>query len=386
MMALILGTSAVFAQKGRVTQANSFFTSGKLDQAKKMIDEAMKDESCADYVKGFFIKGQIYQAIFESPLDNYKKLSANSLDVAWDAYQEVIKLDVKKKYTKKLNTQYKNLATDYINQAVTAYNKNMFKDAFKYFEMSLQIKADNIYTSGKTIAVDTPIIFNAAVAAQKANDNNNAIKYYKKSLEYNYEVARCYAMLASTLKANGQEEEAVKYLHEGYQKFPSDEYMIVELINYYLLGSEPERAEEFLDAAIKNDPKNASFYRAKGTLYEKMKNLEGAAQMYTKALEIDPKDFAAQYNLGNIKLIAAIEFHKKVQDIVDIEEYNKEVEKVFVMYAETVPFFEKAREINPEDQNTIITLRELYFKLRNKDEKYQAKYDEIDAKYKALGL
>ena len=92
--------------------------------------------------------------------------------------------------------------------------------------------------------------------------------------------------------------------------------MLVELINHYLLGGEPEKAEVYLDAAIKQDPKNASFYRAKGTLYEKTERPAQAEEMYVKALELDPKDFLAQYNLGNIKLTEAINFHKKVQDIV----------------------------------------------------------------------
>ena len=64
--------------------------------------------------------------------------------------------------------------------------------------------------------------------------------------------------------------------------------------------------------------------------------------MYVKALELDPKDFLAQYNLGNIKLTEAINFHKKVQDIVDVNEYNKELEKVYIAYESVIPYFEKS--------------------------------------------
>ena len=156
--------------------------------------------------------------------------------------------------------------------------------------------------------------------------------------------------------------------------------MLVELINYYLLGGEPEKAEVYLDAAIKQDPKNASFYRAKGTLYEKMEQPEKAEGMYVKALELDPKDFLAQYNLGNIKLSVVIEFHKKVLDIADVNEYNKEMEKVFEGYESVIPYFEKALELNPDEKNTVTTLKELYFKLRNKDPKYQEAYDVMKAK------
>lgn len=375
-MILLFCASFTYAQKGKVTQAISYFTSGKLDEAKKLIDEAIVHESCVDFDKAYFVKGQIYQAIFESPLKDYKKLDPNALDVAWDAYQKVIELDVKKKYTKKLQTQYNNLIIDYTNKAVEFYNAESFKEALAAFKKVLAVETSEIVNSQ---SVDTAVLFNAGVSAQRAGIYDEAEKYYKESLKHNYEPARTYAMLANVLKEQGKVEESISYLHKGYELFPNDPYMLVELINYYLLGGEPEKAEVYLDAAIKQDPKNGSFYRAKGTLYEKMKEPVRAEEMYVKALEVDPKDFLAQYNLGNIKLTTIIEFHKKVQDIIDVNEYNKELEKVYAGYASVIPYFEKARELNPTERNTLSTLKELYFKLRNNDPSYMTKYEEVKA-------
>ena len=73
--------------------------------------------------------------------------------------------------------------------------------------------------------------------------------------------------------------------------------MLVELINYYLMGDTPAKAEEFLDAAIKQEPNKAEYYRAKGSLYEKLNQPEKAEAMYIKTLELNPNDFFAQYNL-----------------------------------------------------------------------------------------
>lgn len=377
---LLFCVSLGFAQKGKVAQANSYFTSGKLDEAKRHIDEAMKHEACADYINGYFAKGQIYQAIFESPLQDYKKLDANALDKAWEAYQKVIELDVKKKYEKKLNTQYQNLIIDYTNKAIEYYNAEDFKSALTAFKRVLEIENSPIIVKEGVAKIDTAVIFNAGVAAQRAGDFVDAEKFYKETLKYNYEPARTYAMLANVLKEQGKTEEAVQYLHKGYELYPNDSYMIVELINYYLTGGEPEKAEKYLDAAIAQDPKNASFYRAKGNLYEKMKDLKRAEEMYVKTLEIDPKDFIAQFNLGNIKLIELNEFHKKVLDIVDVNEYNAEMKKVFEGYVQVLPYFEKALELNPDEENTLSILKEIYFRLRNQDPMYQKKYDEVQAK------
>lgn len=247
------------------------------------------------------------------------------------------------------------------------------------FKRVLEIENSPIVTQGNAPKVDTAVIFNAGVSAQRDGNLAEAENFYKQSLKYNYEPARTYAMLANVLKEQGKEAEAVEYLHKGYELFPDNSYMLVELINYYLLGGEPEKAEIYLDAAIKQDPKNASFYRAKGTLYEKMQQPEKAEGMYVEALKLDPKDFLAQYNLGNIKLTEIINFHKKVIDIVDVNEYNKELDKVYIGYESVVPYFEKALELNPNEKNTMSTLKELYFKLRNFKPEYQKKYDDIKA-------
>lgn len=382
IMILFFCANSIFAQKGKVTQAISYFTSGKLKEAKEMIDVAIEHEACVNWDKAYFTKGQIYQAIYESDNKDYKKLDPNALNKAWDAYQKVIELDVKQKYPKKLGTQYQNLIFDFTNQAVGYYNAQNFKDALKSFERVLEIQKSPFITEGNEPKVDTVIMFNAAVAAQKANDFATAERLFKETLKYNYEAAKTYPVLAAVLKEQGKEEEAIEYLHKGYEANPENVDILVELINYYLFGGKPEEAERYLDAAIKQAPNNPSFYRAKGNLYEKMNKMDQAEAMYRKALELNPKDYTAQLNIGNIKLTAVNELQKKVSEIQDLDAYNKGVEQLMTAYQEVLPYFEKAYELKPEERSTWGILKELYFRMRNKDPKYMAKFEEFNAKLK----
>ncbi len=380
ILILLVCATVAFAQKGKLTQATSYFTSGKLDKAKELVDEAIAHEACVNYDKAYFVKGQIYQAIFESPVADYKKLDPNALDKAWEAYQKVIELDVKKKYGKKLETQYRNLVIDYTNQAVDRYNKEDFKGALIAFKRVLEIENSPVMTLEQPAKTDTAVIFNTAVAAQKAGDFPEAEKYYKETLKLNYEPARAYAMLANVLKEQGKEEEAITYLHKGYELFPDNSYMLVELINYYLNSGESEKAEVYLDAAIKQDPNNASFYRAKGTLYEKTKQQDKAKEMFEKTLELDPKDFYSQIMLSNFKLEEVNAYAEKVNNIVDVNEYNKEIENVYKSYELLIPDFEKCLDLKPGDINAMQVLKALYYKLRNRDSQYLKKYEEMQAK------
>ncbi|WP_321297803.1 tetratricopeptide repeat protein [Marinifilum fragile] len=378
ILVMILSVSAVFAQKSKVTGAQNFLTSGKLDKAKEAIDEGIQHEKCVNYSKAYLIKGKVYQGIFESPLPAYKDLDKNPLDVAYAAYLKALELDEKGKMVKPVKAQMTNMIPDYTNEAVNRYNDGDYAGALVAFERVLEIEAMDMFKDNPV--VDTAVIFNAGMAAQKAENLEKAIKYYKQSIDYNYGGAKSYANLANALKTNGNEEEAVKYLHKGFELFPNDSWMLVELINYYMLGGEPQKAADYLDKAIALDPNNGSFYRAKGTLYEKTKEPAKAEEMYIKALELTPDDYTSQYNLGLLKLNAAIAKHKEANEIMDAKKYNAAIKVVYEEYEKVIPYFEKVLEMQPDEKNSLITLKELYFKLRNENEAYLEKYNEVKAK------
>jgi len=378
ILVMLMCVASVSAQKSKVTGAQNYLTSGKLDQAKETIDLGIQNEKCVAYAKAYLVKGKVYQAIFESPLPAYKKLSENPLDVAFDAYMKALELDEKGKMGKPIKAQMTNMIPDYTNEAVNLYNKGDFPGALAAFERVLEIEAMDMFKENATI--DTAVIFNAGMTAQKAEKLEKAVKYYKQSIEYNYGGAKTYANLSKVLTDSGNKEEGVKYLHKGFELYPNDSWMLVELINYYMLGGEPEKAADFLDKAIELDPTNSSFYRAKGTLFEKTEEYAKAEEMYTKALSMDPKDFTSQYNLGLLKLNSAIQNHKTANEIMDAKKYNEAIKEVYTEYEAVIPYFEKVLEMQPDEKNSLITLKELYFKLRNEKEVYLEKYNKIKAK------
>lgn len=378
-MVLLLCVSMVNAQKSKVTGASNYLTSGKLDKAKDAIDAGMGHEKCVAWPKAYLIQGKVYQAIFESPLPAYKGLSETPLKVAYEAYLKCMELDLKGKYKKAVKAQMTNLIPDYTNKAVQFYNAEDYSGALNAFEKVLEIENMKMFEADK-LPVDTAVIFNAGLAAQKANNLEGAIKYYKQTIDYNYGGAKAYAYLSKVLTDNGNAEESLTYLHKGFELFPNDAYMLVELINHYLLGGEPNKAAEYLDKAIALDPENGSYYRAKGTLYEKTKEPAKAKEMYEFAFAKDSTDYISQYNLGVIQLNVAEEARKVANDIMDQKKYDAALKNLFKLYEEALPYFNKVIEIKPDEENSISTLKELYFKLRNEKPEYMKKYEEFKAK------
>lgn len=383
IMVLLLCVSMVNAQKSKVTGASNYLNSGKLDKAKEAIDAGIGHEKCVAWPKAYLIQGKVYQAIFESPLPAYKNLADAPLKTAYEAYMKCMELDVKSKYAKAVKAQMTNLIPDFTNRAVQFYNAEDYAGALTAFEKVLEIENMEMFKADN-LAVDTAVIFNAGLAAQKANNLEAAIKYYKQTIGYNYGGAKAYAYLSKVLAESDKGEESLTYLHKGFELYPNDAYMLVELINHYLLGGEPEKAAEYLDKAIALDPENGSYYRAKGTLYEKTNEPAKAKEMYEIAFAKDPKDYISQYNLGVLQLNVAEEARKVANDIMDQKKYDAALKNLFKLYEEALPYFTKVVEIKPDEQNSVSTLKELYFKLRNEKPEYMKKYEEYKAKLENL--
>ena len=368
-------TFSANAQKGKVTMAKSYFTSGDVAMAKKLIDQAMEHDGCADNAQGHFIFGQIYQSGIESG----DKSIAVSSDVkrVWEAYQEVEKLDVKKKYAKKLGAQYKNLFIDYQNYGIEEFNVNNFKEAYDAFITTLNIGKNPYYVAVVGEKVDTTIMYFAALAAHQSEDYANAEKLYKELLPYDFKSENVYEMLSFVLKTQGKEEEAVKIMTEGIKRFPNNNYMLVEMINYYLESPNPADAIPYLDEAIALNPTSVAFIRSKANIYDKIKDYEQAVKLYNEVLAIDPNDFFSTYSIGVIELQKVNDFQKEVQNISDFKLYDKKMAEVYENYKAVLPYFEKAHQLNSDDRNTMTTLKEIYYKLRNIDDKYEGMYNDM---------
>jgi tetratricopeptide (TPR) repeat protein len=378
-----------YAQKGKVTTAESLLLQGKFEKAKELIDEAIKHENCINYAKAHVVRGKIYQSIFERDSILRDQLP-DLLDVAWDEYQTAIKLDEKNKLEKELNMQFLVLAPDFVNQGVNSYNSEKFDRALACFKRSLEVHASP-YGSQK---IDTLTIHYAGIVANKLERWEEAIAFFRKLQELNYQEVNAPAIIASifmqqgqaaltagdTISARAKQEEGFAYLVEGYKKDPTNEYMLIEMINYYLRGNTPEKAEPYLDEAINLNPAKAEFYRVKGTLYERLGEPEKAEAMFLKTLELDPNDFSAYLQLGNIHIERIGKHYQEANDIQDNKQYSIAMDKVMQEYEGVLPYFERALELQPGNENTLTMLSRIYYTLRtrpNTGPAYEKKYEQM---------
>jgi len=386
LFVLLFAVTCVFAQKGKVTSALSFKETGKLDKAVASIEEAIdasnpKTEGSISWPRTWEVRGEIYQAVFQTKDENFKKLNSDPLTVAYESYMKALTLDDKDKFSKSVKIKLTLLISDLTNQAVAAFNEENYEKALKSFEQVIGIEQTPVFKADDPAAVDTVIIFNAGLAAFNAQNYDKAIQYYKEAAKYKYSGARTYQLISSSYLLKKDTIGALNTLQEGLKEYPSNGTILVEVINIYLNANKVDEALKYLDIAIQQDPKNASYFFAKGTLFDKLQKTDEATESYLKAIEYKEDYFDAYYNLG------ALYYNKGVKQI-DVanaipsnqpEKYEEEKNKADLEFKKAVPYMEKAHVVNPTDKFTMESLKTLYYRLKMLD-----KHAEIVEKMKNL--
>jgi tetratricopeptide (TPR) repeat protein len=386
LFVLLFAVSGVFAQKGKVTSALSYKESGKLDKAVEAIEESIdannpKTEGSLTWPRTYEVRGEIYQAVFQSKDENYKKLSADPLTVAYDSYMKALQLDDKGKNVKSIKIKFTLLIGDLTNQAVAAFNEENYEKALKSFEQIMAIEQTPAYKADEVNAVDTVIMFNAGLAAYNAKNYDKAVDYYKQAAKYKYNGAKTISLIANSYLQKKDTVSALGVLQDGLKEYSDNGALLVDIINTYLNANKVNDAMKYLDIAISQDPKNASYYFARGTLYDKLQKSEEAAESYLKAIEFKEDYFDAYYNIG------ALYYNKGVKQ-VDVantipsnqpDKYEEEKNKADVEFKKAIPYMEKAHQINPTDKYTLESLKTLYYRLKMLD-----KHAEVVEKMKNL--
>ena len=386
LFVLLFAVTCAFAQKGKVTSALSYKEAGKLDKAVEAIEETIdatnpKTEGSVTWPRTWEVRGEIYQAVFQSKDENYKKLSADPLTVAYDSYMKALQLDDKDRFSKSVKIKLTLLIGDLTNQAVAGFNEEAYEKAMKSFEQIMAIEQTPVYKADEPNAVDTVIIFNAGLAAYNAKQYDKAIEYYKQAAKYKYNGAKTYSLIANSYFQKKDTVGALQVLQDGLKEYSDNGILLVEVINVYLNANKIDAAMKYLDIAIAQDPKNASYFFAQGTLYDKLQKPEEAANSYLKAIEYKEDYFDAYYNLG------ALYYNKGVKqvDVANLvpssqpDKYEEEKNKADIEFKKAIPYMEKAHEINPTDKFTLESLKTLYYRLKMLD-----KHAEIIEKMKSI--
>ncbi|MHA6247902.1 tetratricopeptide repeat protein [Pontibacter sp. CAU 1760] len=353
--------SVASAQNSAVNSAIMNHKNGTLDKAQADIEKAIEHKKTKEKGKTWFYRGVIYQDMIGNPI--YGKLADDKTPlVVLESFDKTIELDGKDgEFGKQVPARKEQLYGQVLNQAVEFHNNQEWDQAIDKYELASKINP-----------TDTTAVLYAAYAATANKDYPAAIGFYDQLIGIGHKTEDVFKNKIQLQQASeASEEEVMNTLAAGLKEHPNSVYMMQEELRYYLKNDRADEAMAKLDKAIAADPKNASLLAVKGNLLERKNDLEAATATYKKAIEIDPTNFDAYYNLGVLEFNKGADINNKAAKM-DYATYQKRGKALDAEakkhYKAALPYFEKALEIQPKDQSTMQNLIKLYTRLDRKSD------------------
>ena len=362
---LIAAISIVgFAQKHNVVNASIALRQEKLDEAKKYIDEAYTAESTANDPKMWNYRAPIYLEISQKK----SELDKDAILKATEAYLRCLETDHKgrvvvRKWTEKevLLSGLVQCAYKLFNQAIEEYNAGQYKRAIKLYDTIFDIiphDQENQLKRGN-ITKET-ILYNSFFASNKMKDNNKSKEILQQLIDINFNEPAIYIYMSNIYLEEGNTDKAIEYLALGREIFEEDQSLINTEINLYIKLNRTAELIEKLGEAIEFDPENDLLYFNRGTIYDQKGNITKAEQDYKSALEINSSSFGANYNLGALYFNYGVKLKDEAGNASSDAKYKALTKQANDNFEKALPYMQDAFNLNKEDQNTIISLKQLY--------------------------
>jgi tetratricopeptide (TPR) repeat protein len=290
----------------------------------------------------------------------------NPMQKSYEAYIKAKELDTDGKNAKKLKEKFSLLASLSKSEAFNKFNLMRYPEAIDLFALSIDCSSE----VGK---VDTLSIYYAGVLSADAKNYALAEKFLKKAVEVGYlENGDTYAYLAEAIKELGRVDEARAILETGFEQNPENHQLIIALINNYISsGKDPKEIIPLITKAQEKEKENVNLYIVEGDLREKLNDIEGAAKCYNTAISVNDKDFFGYYKLGLLYYNIGAKYSGQAVNEKDNKEYDRLLTLADDELKKSLPFLEKAFELNPDEISTIQALKEINFRFRMENDTYK---------------
>ncbi|MBB6127802.1 tetratricopeptide repeat protein [Mucilaginibacter lappiensis] len=392
LMAGLLGlvSATTFAQKGELSTAKSEYdnyeglrgakatlavATKSLATAKTSIDKAAANEKTSALPQTFALRGAIYAAL--AIQDTVAATSLPLFTTADESLKKAKELDTKGENKQVIDNAYLNLAQYQLTKGVAEYGAQKYDQAYHSFDYYRTVLPE-----------DTNAIYYTGLAAANSKNYPAAITNYNKLVTTKYSKnAGVYMDLSSLYLANKDTTNALKSVSEGITKYPSNTDLRKREIEISLQTGKEKEVIQKIQAALTADPKNKTLYYYAGLTYsqtaeaiikeqakakdaaakntlqqQKVENYDKAAEMYKKALEIDPNYFEANLNLGYVILNPAIDSYNAANKLPanKQKEYDAAIAKANAQFDLAKPYLVKAADLNPKSVDALTNLRTYY--------------------------
>ena len=406
MAALVLISAGCMAQKANVNKAKSLIMSEEADyeQARQLIGAALANDETKNQANTWFVAGLIgYQqnaqankmALINQPVDQDKV--GQGLMESYDYWlkadeiamtpvldkkgREVVDTKTRANIAKRMLEYYKN--QDFIKYGVHLNEQRDFKGAYNVFMRHLTMSDLPMMQDEKILAqmpkdtIYQQYEYYAALFAIQAQMHPEAIAVLEKLKNGEFEAIAVNQFLYQEYVEVKDTAASVRVLQDAMVRFPQEPWFLQNLINYYIFSKQEQQAIDYLAQAIEREPNVAEYHLIKGNLDANQNNVEAALEDYDRAIAINPQLADAYAGKGRVHYNMASKIIEDAAYIQDAKAYKAALNEASNKLKESMPFFEKALEVAPDNREYMVILKGIYYRL-HMDDKYEAMQDMLN--------
>jgi len=367
----------VFAQKTNIQNTWNALQSKEYDKAKKAIDLAAENEETKNNTKMWYYRGKTYIAICDDK-DKYKNLDPDAAEKAFISFLNCLKTDKDNIYKEEVTPLLVASSMRLYNSAIRAKEAKDYDKAFRCFNDLFDAfpfdKDKSLQRSNITVESLDHDLYGVA---RVSGDKTKAKEYLQKLIDIKYKDPLIYLDMSRLYLEQKDTVKALSYIETGRNLFDENSSLINAELSIYITQGKLDVLLEKTNKALEATPDNEILYFVQGTVYEKKGDAAKAENAYKKAVELKPEYYEANYNLGVLYYERGVEWNKKANDLPPTQ-MNKAKEydaKTTEEFKKSVPYFEKANELNASDVTVVKILLKMYKVLGDND-----KYDKLKAK------
>lgn len=412
----VFAASSVFAQKSALRDAKRSLGSNDLNEARTLIKQATTNAETTNDPETWKIFGDIGDKAFNNELTNEMLGKEANQEAKFngllESYAPYLKADslgelpdakgkVKNKFRKDIAGILKANHQHYINGGIFFNEKQQYSKASDFFEIYWNIPSLPMYAGQKdAFPIDSTfqtIKYYAIITAIQAQDHKRALAMLKRAASEPfiansaYQESDIYELIASEYIQQGDTAKYIETLYEGAEKFPQSKYFTPNLVNVFIRQGDNQKAMEYLERAIKNDPANAcDLNTVKGTLLVEAGDEAGAEAEYNNALKQDPNCERALESLARLYIVRAQDINEKAGQTVNRQQQLEDDKKIIELYQQALPLLEKQNNLmrtrnaeSTELNSSLMLLRNVYYNLSTKGIDKSAELKKVETE---LGL
>lgn len=392
-------SGATFAQKDELKAAEKALKAGNPSEAKTALEKAeglIANADASQKAQFYFLKGNANLELAKKKVDTDKNLLA-----AAKAYTELLdveKASNKSKYTKEAEVSLTAVKGELVNSAVKDNQEKRYKEgAEKLYQTYLLNKKDTVY------------LFYAASSAVNGQDYDVALKHYDELKKLNYsgkatiytaksklndevqnfatqaerdravkigthdtpKVERepskrgeIYKNIALIYNSKGDVAAAKKAVSEARIANPDDISLVMTEADLALKTNDLAEYKKLITEVIAKTPNDPTMFYNLGVISAQAKENAEAEKFYLKAIELDPKYTNAYLNLAVMKLESDDKIVKEINSLGTSAKDNKRYEVLKTqregIFKGSLPYLEKAHNLDPENADVSKTLLNVY--------------------------